>query len=423
MATPKKKTATPKPATEQAETQPTGKPDFSRFAKRKAYNEFADNKMFQEQVKTVPYWIDTGCYALNIALSGDAHKGIPGGRVIVLAGESRSGKSLLAQFSFAKPMNANGRYIWYVDSENASTEESLIGNGLIEGGFKLIPENSPERLTTSLMKILDDDIATIKANPKEPLRSGIVIDSLSMLSSQKEGKIYSDAPKDDVYKGDMGNNAKSYAVLFRQITMKAAMAQATVVCTNHLKKAVDAYGGSYMTGGAGSMFAGSLVVWLRRESVKDKTTGVIKGNIFHAKMEKSRFTKAGIVSRFYMDFQKGLNKWYGLHILAVDAGLMVEYSKDAAEKLGVTATGKGNSKHWIIKDPKKKPADWLVVPEVALHTKDAIGTILEEINEWAKENIVLKGLATFGADDDGANDFENAAVLKDDGEIEEDMDG
>ena len=41
-------------------------------------------------------WISTGNYALNYLISGDFYKGIPLGKVTVLAGESGSGKSFIA---------------------------------------------------------------------------------------------------------------------------------------------------------------------------------------------------------------------------------------------------------------------------------------------------------------------------------------
>jgi hypothetical protein len=34
------------------------------------------------------FWVSTGNYALNYLISGDFHKGIPMGKVVMLAGES-----------------------------------------------------------------------------------------------------------------------------------------------------------------------------------------------------------------------------------------------------------------------------------------------------------------------------------------------
>ena len=47
-------------------------------------------------------WVDTGNYCLNYLISGDFNKGIPLGRVTMLAGESGSGKSLIASGNIIK---------------------------------------------------------------------------------------------------------------------------------------------------------------------------------------------------------------------------------------------------------------------------------------------------------------------------------
>ena len=44
-------------------------------------------------------WISTGNYALNYLISGDFNKGVPLGKVTVLAGEPQAGKSYIASGS------------------------------------------------------------------------------------------------------------------------------------------------------------------------------------------------------------------------------------------------------------------------------------------------------------------------------------
>ena len=47
-------------------------------------------------------WISTGNHALNYLISGDFYKGIPLGKVTVLAGESGAGKSYIASGNIIK---------------------------------------------------------------------------------------------------------------------------------------------------------------------------------------------------------------------------------------------------------------------------------------------------------------------------------
>ena len=64
-------------------------------------------------------WISTGNYALNYLISGDFYKGIPLGKVTVLAGESGSGKSFIASGNVVRHAQEQGIFVVLIDSENA----------------------------------------------------------------------------------------------------------------------------------------------------------------------------------------------------------------------------------------------------------------------------------------------------------------
>ena len=63
-------------------------------------------------------WISTGNYAINYLISGDFNKGIPLGKVSVLAGESGSGKSFIASGNVIKNAQDEGIFVILIDSEN-----------------------------------------------------------------------------------------------------------------------------------------------------------------------------------------------------------------------------------------------------------------------------------------------------------------
>ena len=67
-------------------------------------------------------WISTGNYTLNYLISGDFNKGVPLGRVTMLAGESGSGKSLIASGNIIKNAQDQGIFCIVFDSENALDE-------------------------------------------------------------------------------------------------------------------------------------------------------------------------------------------------------------------------------------------------------------------------------------------------------------
>ena len=69
-------------------------------------------------------WISTGSYALNRIISGSIYKGIPSGRVIILGGESSTGKSKIAATIAANALNeCDYDAIFYFDSEGGGLKE------------------------------------------------------------------------------------------------------------------------------------------------------------------------------------------------------------------------------------------------------------------------------------------------------------
>ena len=60
-------------------------------------------------------WISTGNLALNYLISGDFHKGVPLGKVTVLAGESGAGKSYIAAGNIVKHAQEQGIFVVLID--------------------------------------------------------------------------------------------------------------------------------------------------------------------------------------------------------------------------------------------------------------------------------------------------------------------
>ena len=64
-------------------------------------------------------WISTGNYTLNYLISGDFNKGVPLGRVTMFAGESGSGKSLIASGNLIKNAQNDNVDILSINTDNA----------------------------------------------------------------------------------------------------------------------------------------------------------------------------------------------------------------------------------------------------------------------------------------------------------------
>jgi RecA/RadA recombinase len=125
-------------------------------------------------------WISTGNYALNYLVSGDFHKGVPLGKVTVLAGESGAGKSYIAAGNIVKSAQEQGIFVVLIDTENALDEKWL---------HALDVDTSPEKILKLNMSMIDDVAKTISEFMKEYRDMAeeerpkvlFVIDSLGML--------------------------------------------------------------------------------------------------------------------------------------------------------------------------------------------------------------------------------------------------
>jgi hypothetical protein len=82
---------------------------------------------------------------------------------------------------------------------------------------------------------------------------------------------------------------------------------------------------SEMGGGTGLKYAASTIVYLSKK--KDKNAdGEVVGNIIHCKLYKGRFTKENKQIDVRLNYDTGLDPYYGLVDIAVDAGIFKKNS-------------------------------------------------------------------------------------------------
>src|SRR6056300_154298 len=97
-------------------------------------------------------WISTGNFALNYLISGDFNKGIPLGKVSVLAGESGAGKSYIASGNIIRHAQEQGIFVILIDSENALDEQWLQA---------LKVDTSEKKLLRLSLSMIDDVAKTV----------------------------------------------------------------------------------------------------------------------------------------------------------------------------------------------------------------------------------------------------------------------
>jgi RecA/RadA recombinase len=156
----------------------------------------------------------------------------------------------------------------------------------------------------------------LKTNTEERKPCMFVLDSLGMLSTEKEIRdALDDKQVRDMTKSQLVKGA------FRMLTLKLGQANVPLIVTNHTYDVIGAYVPTKeMGGGSGLKYAASTIIYLSKKKEKDGKE--IIGNIIKAKTHKSRLSKENktVEIRLYYD-DRGLDKYYGLLELGEIGGL------------------------------------------------------------------------------------------------------
>jgi RecA/RadA recombinase len=295
---------------------------------------------------SVDKWIDTGSYVLNALISGSVNGGIPQGRVTLLAGESKVGKSL-----FIMKILANAQQDGYIpvifDSENALDPKGAMRVGLDLAKVKYVPCTTIEQTRNAIYKFLE----SIQADERLHNKFVVAIDSLGNMQSELELKRMG---KDNTA-SDMGSAARATKSLLKMITNQGGLTGTTFVCTNHVYDDPAAMFPSLeknMTGGKGTAYLPSVTVQLARKPIdarkaenQSKHGGELAtaqktyaGIIIRALTVKNRFIQQYLEGEMYLSFATGLDRYFGLLELALGVGAVIQtgatYTLEDGTKLG-----------------------------------------------------------------------------------------
>jgi len=263
-------------------------------------------------------FVDTGSYILNALLSGSIYGGIPDNRITALAGENSTGKTFFSLAIAQKFLNDNPKgFVLYFDAENAVTSTMFEERGIDPDRVAVFPVATVEDFRQQVMGILDSYLEEDEDKRRPVL---IVLDSLGMLSTIKEitdvqnEKNVRDMTRAGLVKGT-----------FRVLTIKLAEAGIPMVMTNHTYDKIGTlYPTKEMGGGGGLKYAASTVIFLSKRKEKDGKDVI--GNVIHCATWKSRLTKEHKRVDVILNFDSGLNRYYGLVDLAVEYGIFKKLS-------------------------------------------------------------------------------------------------
>ena len=264
-------------------------------------------------------YIGTGNYAMNALLSGSIYGGLPQNKVTAFAGEPSVGKTFYAlnvvkQFLEDHPDG----FVFYFESESAISKQFITDRGIDAKRVGIVPVATVQEFRTQAVKILDK---YLEGKEKPPMI--FVLDSLGNLSTDKEMQDIADG-KDtrDMTRAQLVRGA------FRVLTLKLGKAKVPLIVTNHVYDVVGSYVPmKKMGGGSGLEYAASTIVFLSKK--KDKTLDDDDGRtgaVITAHLKKSRMTIEDKKVETWLNYQEGLDKYYGLLTLAEKYGIVKKVS-------------------------------------------------------------------------------------------------
>ena len=278
---------------------------------KKAFQELLgsmDGAVIGSKVVTTE-WVDTGIMGLNFLLSGDVTKGIPAGKITVVAGESRSGKSFLAGRIAANAQKQGFHAVW-IDSERASDDKFFIRIGMDVDKviFKHISDLGSLQL--NILKLLN----TAK---NHGMKLFIVLDSLGNMSGVKEVK---DAEEGKLT-SDMGQRAKNVKSVIRLVSSRLGDSNSILFLVNHIYISPGFIPEIKQGGGLTADYLGQIILFLTRLK-----KGTVVGETTHLKVkaDKNREFLEGRISEFFLNFRDGLNPKDGVLDLFEEFGVVTK---------------------------------------------------------------------------------------------------
>ncbi len=286
-------------------------------------------------------WISTGNYTLNKLISGDFSKGIPLGKVTVLAGESGAGKSYIAAGNIVKAAQEQGIFVVLIDTENALDEKWL---------HALDVDTSDEKLLKLNMSMIDDVAKTVSdfmkdykaeyADKEKEDRPKVlfVIDSLGMMLTPTDVDQFN---KGDM-KGDLGRKPKALTALVRNTVNMFGEFNVGMLCTNHTYASQDMFDpDDKISGGQGFIYASSIVIAMRKLKLKvdadGNKTSQVHGIRAACKVMKTRYAKPFESVQVEIPYETGMSPYSGLVDFFEAKGVL----KKVGNRLEYTSTATG----------------------------------------------------------------------------------
>ena len=335
------------------------------------------NSVMESRYGEPGYWISTGSMALNRICSGSIKRGIPSGRITVLAGESSVGKSLIAATLIANAQKDGCQHVFYFDSEGGAGRQFFKNAGCDASSIEQI---LVENVEDAQIKILDTFNMIMEYKEKDPDAKFLcVLDSLGALVA---AKVLRDAEKDKVV-SEMGGRAKVVNNMMKALSIPALKSDTPMIVINHVYQNPGAMFTSKIQaqgGGLGLQYMGSLNIQCSRclEKDEDKDSESYYGQSrLHFFTVKNRMVRPSLECDIWLDFKKGfVRQFESLFDEAVRGGFFIN-------------TKQGWYSCPTYEDPEKNfRKSYLISGQSAPIWK----TFLDKFEEWSNTDLAYKAL-------------------------------
>lgn len=314
-------------------------------------------------------YIDTGCYMLNAQLSNSIYGGIRSNKITGLAGEESTGKTFLLLGLIKNYLDKNKKaYVVFFESEGAVDKKTFEDRDIDSNRVIMKTVETVEEFRNKVTKLLN---AYKKDKNEDKPKMLFCLDSLGMLPSEKEN--------DDAEKGtnkvDM-TRAKVIKSLFRTITIKLALNNIPLIFTNHVYDSMDKYSLPEFSGGKGSKFSASTLLYLAKSQFKEEDGQTHEeehsGITVASHTIKSRDTRQKTKVKFIIHVKYGLSKFSGLLDFCKVFGLVSKQGN----RWYWTSDGEENSEVLFQKAINKNPSNFFTkerLDEIDIECKKYFG--------------------------------------------------
>jgi RecA/RadA recombinase len=291
-------------------------------------------------------WLSWGSIALDRACRGHGFGGVPvapQGRVIHLAGDYSTGKSVLLDHLFKSVQEMGGIGVCS-ETEQTRTPHFVQAIGINPDRLYIMRPPTLEQVID--MGILYHD-AIREEDPEVPILWGI--DSLDSSESEKT------ADKGLSESGGWhygGGRSEALAAGLRKIVPRCGRYPTTLVMLNQTRDVIGAFGHQKRTpGGNPPHFYASLEVWLtigpkgdvrgeyqgaeltaeqrKRFGMRATERGDVIGRWVRARVSKTKVSATlGQEADFYIDLRQGIHRWAGLLQRLLQEGIVDLGEKD-----------------------------------------------------------------------------------------------